>query len=301
MSEQQLILNDAFWKFLVTLEDLKDKKETGLFCEDLGIEAKMLKEFQHFLNRFDVMFSFDDDFIYPLKEKCRIKMEFSLAEWLALQASFADKNEFDHYYEKIVQNKMKNARLAFEQYNLYRKPAEMKVHLCQFENLKKKFDYDISNRRTVRISFHNDKECVIYPHRLVHLDGILCVVGESTNDKVLVYFGLEDIRGTEFFKVPYEPNLSQIEVNEFICHLRMVNGKEERLVLKVYSQYETDLLPSHHYLGNPFVTSNSEGDMIWAATVEMCEDIFTWLYSMKDRVEILDPGTLKKNSLSIVK
>jgi hypothetical protein len=183
---------------------------------------------------------------------------------------------------------------AFEQFNLYKKSDDLKVPSIEFENLKKKIDYDICYRKTINIHFFNNKECMVYPHRLVFLDGILCMVGESTQDKTLVYFGLEDIKDVEAFDQTYDPNLSQIEVNEFIYNLRTINGKEERLVLKVYSQYEADLLPSYHFLGSPFVTSNSEGDMIWAATVEMCDDIFQWLYSMRDRAEILDPAHVRK-------
>jgi len=164
-----------------------------------------------------------------------------------------------------------------------------------FENLKKKIDYDICYRQAIKINFFNNKECVIFPHRLVYLDGVLCVIGESTNDKILVYFSLEDIKRVEDFQINYEPNLSQIEVNEFIGNLRVINGKEERLILKVFSQFQAELLPSYHFLGNPFVTSNTEGDMIWAATIEMSDDIFQWLYSMKERVEVLDPGHVRKD------
>ncbi|MGZ3809753.1 MAG: hypothetical protein ACXVCE_16845 [Bacteriovorax sp.] len=297
MSEQQLILNDVFWKFLVSLEELKEKKDKALFCSSLGVDGDTLDTFVEFLNRFDVMCIRDDDYVYPLKEKCRINMEFSLSEWLALQANFgveAGQINIKYYFQKIVQNKMLVAQRAFEQFNLYRKAADVTMKRSEFENLKKKIDYDISYKRPIRIHFFNSKECVIFPHRLVFLDGTLCVVGESTNDKVLVFFGLEDIKSVEEFSIAYGPNLSQIEVNEFICHLRLINGKEERLVLKVYSQYEADLLPSYHFLGNPFVTSNAEGDMIWAATIEMCDDVFQWLYTMKDRAEVLDPGHIRK-------
>lgn len=296
MSEMQLILNDSFWKFLVSLEELKEKKDKTLFCASLDIDEETLGQFQEFLKRFDVMCECDDAFVYPLKDKCRIKMDFSLSEWLALQANFhneVDRNDFK-YYQKIVQNKLMVAQKAFEQFNLYRKPPDISIKLSEIENLKKKIDYVICYKKSITIEFFNNKECAVFPHRLVFLDGILCVVGESIQDKTLVYFGVEDIKDVRDFAHEYEPNLSQLEVNEFICHLRLINGKEERLVLKIYNQYETDLLPSHHFLGNPFVTSNSEGDMIWAATIEMCDDLFNWLYSLKDRVEVLDPGYVRK-------
>lgn len=293
----QLILNDTFWKFLISLEELKEKKDKTLFCASLNVDEKTLVEFQEFLMRFDVLCISDDVYIYPLKDKCRIKMDFSLSEWLAFQASFHKEDEqanFKYYYQKIVQSKLMVAQKAFEQFNLYRKPPDVSIKLSEIENLKKKIDYVICYKKSICIEFLNNKECEVFPHRLVFLDGVLCVVGESVRDKTLVYFGVEDIKDVRDFVQAYEPNLSQIEVNEFICHLRLINGKEERLVLKIYSQYEADLLPSHHFLGNPFVTANSEGDMIWAATIEICDDLFHWLYSMKDRAEVLDPGYVRK-------
>ena len=299
MSEQQMILNDTFWKFLVSLEELKEKKDKTLFCSLLGIDSETLVQFQEFLCRFEVMFESDEAFIYPLKDRCRIKMEFSLSEWLALQASFqtevGEHSHLKYYYQQIIQNKMMISQKAFEQFNLYRKPVDVKVQLNDYENLKKKIDYNICYRKTMNIHFFNNKECVVYPHRMVFLDGILCVVGESTHDKTLVYFGVEDIKEVGDIDLVYEPNLSQIEINDFITHHRLINGKEERIVLKIYSQYDTDLLPTHHFLGNPFVTTTSEGEMIWAATIEMCDDIFQWLYGMKERVEVLDPGHVRKD------
>lgn len=296
MSDSQLILENSFWKFLVYLEELKERKELVLFCSSLAIDEEALDLYCTFLNRFKVAVMKDGQYIYPLKEQCRIKMEFTLAEWLALQASLENtaKSEIVNYYQQIVQDKMKMAQKAYAQFSLYKKAGDQPVEVNTFSKLVKKIDYDIMCRKSIKIQFYSQKECDIFPHRLVFLDGILCVVGESTVDKVLVYFGVEDIKEVTNLESIYEPNLSQIEVNEFIGHLRVINSKEERLVLKIYSQDQSDLLPEHHFLGNPFVTSSTEGDMIWAATIEMCDDVFHWLYNMRDRVEVLDPGHIRK-------
>lgn len=295
MPKQNIILNDEFWKFLVSVEELKEKKDKKLFCALLGVNEVRLGEFQQFLNNFEVLFESDDSYIYPLKEKYKIKMEFSFSEWLALQASLEiDKKDFVYYFQRIIQNKIMVVQTALKQFNLYKKPVETKVHLDLFENLKKKIDYNICHKKTVKIHFYNKKETLIFAHRLVFLDGILCIIGECTIDKSLAYFGLEDISELVECDIQHEVNFSQIEINEFICHLRLVNGKEERLVLKVYGQNEADLFPSYHFLGNPFVTTNAEGDMIWAATIEMCDDIFSWLCSIKERAEVLDPGHIRK-------
>lgn len=296
MSDSQLILENSFWKFLVSLEELKERKEVVLFCSSLAIDEDVLEHYCTFLNRFKVSVIRDEHYVYPLKEQCRIKMEFTLAEWLALQASLENTSKTDiaNYYQQIVQDKMKMAQRAYAQFSLFKKAEDHPVEANTFSKLVKKIDYDIMCRKSIKIHFYTQKECDIFPHRLVFLDGILCVVGESVADKVLVYFGVEDIKDVTNLDSIYEPNLSQIEVNEFIGHLRVINSKEERLVLKIYSQDQSDLLPEHHFLGNPFVTSSTEGDMIWAATIEMCDDVFHWLYNMRDRVEVLDPGHIRK-------
>ena len=299
MSPHQMILENSFWKFLVSIEELKEKKEIILFCSSLAIDEETLTEYCSYLQSFDISVVKDEQFIFPLKDPCRVKVEFSLSEWLSLEAHLHEKNtkETGAYYNKILTAKFKTVQRMNRGLSLFaaddlpkgRTPAYNKN-----ETLKKRIDYHIAHRKLMTINFINANACELFPHRQVFLDGILCVVGENIKDKSLCYFAVEDVDEIIDLNMSYEPNLSQIEINEFICHLRLVNGKEERLVLKIYSQEETDLLPQHHFLGNPFVTSNTEGDMIWAATIEMCDDVFHWLWQMSDRVEILDPGHLRK-------
>jgi hypothetical protein len=298
MSDQQIILENSFWKFLVSLEELKERKELVLMCCSLAIDEETLEAYCEFLTRFKLFVLRDEHFVYPLKEHSRIKMDFSLSEWLALQACLP-KESPAYYYQQIIHDKMQIAQRANALFSLYKKADKKSdeyqaVSASAIENLKKKIDYNIICRKSMKIEFFSHKQCNVFPHRMVFLDGILCVIGENIHDKSLVYFGVEDIDDVTNLESVYEPNLSQLEVNEFIGHLRLINGKEERLVLKIYSQDQQDLLPEHHFLGNPFVTSSTEGDMIWAATIEICDDVFHWLYKMKDCVEVLDPGHIRK-------
>lgn len=163
-----------------------------------------------------------------------------------------------------------------------------------YENLAKQIQDDIVNKQSIKLHFDQNKTCDIFPRRIVFLDGVLSVIGEDIKCKALEFFPLSKIKKSEVIAFPYNPNLSQFQVNDFINDLRLVSGKQERLILKFHTQDGVDLIPSFHYLHNPYVTANPQGDMIWAATIEMCDDIFQWLYIMKDRVEVLDPGTVKK-------
>ncbi len=162
------------------------------------------------------------------------------------------------------------------------------------ENLKKQIQNDIVKTKSIKLHFHKAKDCDIFPHRLVFLDGVICVIGEDVHNKILKFFPLIEISTMEEIQLSYEANLSQLEVSEFINDLRIINGRQERLILKFHAVGDVDVLPAYHYLHNPYVTSNSEGEMIWAATIEMCDDIYEWLYEMKDQIEILDPGFVRK-------
>ena len=305
MSDQQILLDDSFWKFLVSIEELKERKEIVIFCASLSIDEETLESYLSYLNRFKLNLLKDEHYLYPLKDHCQIKMEFSLSEWLALQIAIPTNSThpMTQYFEQIIHNKIRMAQSAHQQFSLYKKPEknyeeivdESQNQKLSSENLMRRIDCDIVARKAMKVRFFNNKECDIFPHRLVYLEGVLCVVGENLTDKTLLYFGIEDISDVFDLSNSYLPNLSQIEVNDFIVNIRLINGKDERLVLKIYNQEGTDLLPMHHYLGNPFVSSSTEGDMIWAATIEMCDDVFHWLYCMRDRVEILDPGHLRKD------
>ena len=296
MSDQQYILEDSFWKFLVSLEDLKERKKMILFCSSLSIDEDTLENYCQFLTRFKIVVMKDEQYVYPLNEQCKIKMEFSLSEWLALQASMLKDNDA-FYFQHIVKNKINMAKNAHTQFSLYKKPEDHIIIENFIENNIKKMDSSIVAKKSIKINFFAEKNCHVFPHRLVFIEGILCIIGENIEDKMLVYFGLEDIKDIQYLENEtshYEPNLSQIEVNEFISHIRLINGQEERLVLKIYGQDQSELLPKYHFLGNPFVTSSAEGDLIWAATIEICDDVYNWLYKMSDKVEVLDPGHIRK-------
>ena len=78
-----------------------------------------------------------------------------------------------------------------------------------------------------------------------------------------------------------------------IVAIRAVSGREERLVLKINQEVPVDLNPSYQFLGHPYMTANADGDFIWAASVEVSSELYDWLISLGDSVEILDPQGLK--------
>ncbi len=312
-------LGEEWWKFLVALEELQKPKDLDLFLSHTQVKMSELDLYLPFLKSFGVEVKIVDDQIYPLEEAWSIKIDFSLSEWMAFQEFWKKLNFYKKekhkgkkqlaivedkeamFYEKIVHHKIEMILLTQEKYLLYKRKSiehleeNLEKNLLLIEGLSKKIDRFIVQQKPIFLQFFNEKEMSIFPHRLVYLEGVLCVIGEDLHDGSLVFFGLEDIRAVQKSEEDYQKiKFSPVEINEFIAATRLINGKEERIVLKVFNQDEVDLIPKFHYLGNPYVTKNSEGDLIWASTIELCDDLYRWLYSMKDSIEVLDPGHVRK-------
>lgn len=298
--QSKLAWKEEWWKFLVAVEELKEPRDLELFLDAQQLTMEDAHQFNQAVKSFGLEIKMAEGKIYPLEKSWKLSLEFSFSEWMAFQEYWAKyfKHSTETFSERIVEQKLNSISLVHEKYLIFKKEA---AHVPEEKKLKKmelwtkKLDRTIVARKLVDLIFYNHKKVSFYPHRLVYLDGVLCVVGEEKYDRSLAFFGLEDIANIEDldFEI-FDPRFTPIEINEFIHSCRVINGREERVVLKVYSQGNVDLLPRFHHLGNPFVTSNGEGDLIWAATIEICDDFYQWLHQMKDHVEVLDPGHVRK-------
>lgn len=294
MSNDQFYLKEGFFHFLISLESLRTKKEKSTFLENLKMSEDDFFKYVNFLKKYELKVLFDKSYVYPLAEIKTFKLTLNLSDWLAFQMLMQDEDK-NNFFKKILSSKFNNKideNSKIELKNIEEKKFET------IKNEEKQFvialEKCLIDKKVVNLKFENGKHCELLPLRIVFLDGVLSLVGEEMKDHILIYFNVEEIVSFTKNLNTTESKISQIEVNEFISHLRLVNGNEERLVLKLYSPEECDILPKNHFLGNPFVTSNPEGDMIWAASLEMCEDVYQWLFSMKDKVEVLDPGHIRK-------
>jgi len=75
MSESKVFLKDGFFKFLVSVEELKVKKERHIFLNSVGIDEFSANEFTEFLKRFDVEIKMDEEYIYPLSEVLKVDLQ----------------------------------------------------------------------------------------------------------------------------------------------------------------------------------------------------------------------------------
>ncbi len=158
----------------------------------------------------------------------------------------------------------------------------------------------IVNQEVIAVSLENSliqksskQQVIILPLRLVYIDGELEVIGEEIPKGILRPYLVGDIHEIEAkaHSKDYRKNITSQDVIDYIESGRLITENEERLVLKIPAGNNIDLAPPHLYMGNPFAAVNSDGEMIWAATVEVSNPLFEWLSSLQ-KIEVLDPPSV---------
>lgn len=307
MIEKTPIFDDGFWKILLHLEQVQGKKEVRSILDELQISERDLIEALTFLGHFDVGISLEMEGYTPVivKESERpIEFKLSFCEWMALQAHFPI---FDKYRDKefcktiteklsVVEHENPGSSFfeAMESWNMLKSATSS----CPNEQGKivEEIEKAFHAKLLLEFKLSSGNYVELYPHRMVYFEGQLNLIGEETGDRCLVYFPIKDIETLESkLNVDYIPNFSRLEIHDFISAIRTVSGNEERLVLKISDPDDLNLDRAHHFITNPYVTSNSQGEVIWAANVEACDNLFEWLYSIENFIEILDPSSLKQD------
>jgi hypothetical protein len=313
MSPQSKIFNDRFWKILRELE----ATTTPISLKNWAFEHELddvgpseISEVISFLANFDYRIRFEEGMLYPPTNSKRIEFSLSLSEWLALQAHFPLLEQFSgqSVHETLV-NKLAELEEEYRAFDLFAtlKHEEEKQTVIQRmqgegSGIIEKIEASLKDGLILRASLKENRSASVFPHRLVYLEGTLSIVGEDAHDRTLISLEVDKIEDILLEKYSdYIPNFSAREVDDFIYAIRAIVGSEERLVLKVKNAERIDLSPRYHFLGNPYMTTNFNGEMIWAASVEMTNDLFDWLYEIKDDVEILDPEEIREQFKSYAK
>jgi predicted DNA-binding transcriptional regulator YafY len=160
-----------------------------------------------------------------------------------------------------------------------------------------KLDEAVSQRSLVSITTSAHKTYQMYPCKIIHLEGQLSMIAEDAGDHCLVVMSISELKEVSILEAMSAPKVASFEVDEFIFAIRAMNEKETRLVLKIHDPQSVNLFPDHHFLGKPCMITNPNGDLIWAAYVEPCDDLFEWLLSLGANVEVMDPGKFKDEFL----
>jgi hypothetical protein len=310
MHNNSLILKEQFWTFLTCLENLNETISLKEFLLVSEIDENIFTECVAFLQNLNYFVEINEvqgrRYIAPIKLDKKISLQLTFKEWLAFQAHFPkmdeDKGSCHH---EILSEKLANVETEYAEHDLFRAihDEEKRFELLEKIDFKhrsflKKTEEAIKRGFVLNIELHDKRSFDFFAHKAVFIEGELCLVGEDCNDRCLVYFNILELNDLKVdIDTKYMPNYSSIEVNDFIAAIRAVSGQEERLVLKIVSSDNVDLRPTYQFLGNPYVTTNMNGDLIWAASVEKSDELFEWLLSINDHIEILDPSALKQEFL----
>lgn len=310
MLKNTIVYSEYFWKALHFLETVQeDYIDVEEFQKTFSLSEERLLEFVSYINLFDYNAKFEKKLdgrrlIKLPNPRPSITLKLSFSQWLGIQTKLPKitsifKDSAPTIF-KSLEDKIIDINKDYPQYNFFevieREREKQKVFfkICnQKRSILEKVEDALSNNLCLAVDVKDNKPVEIYIHQIVFLDGGLSVVAEDINEKCLIYFDLVSIENIRLsFNDDYKPTYSGFEINDFITSVRSVIGKEDRLVLKIKNQDKVSLSPQYHFLGNPFITSNMNGEVIWAASVERSEELYRWLDEIFDYIEILDPQNL---------
>jgi hypothetical protein len=136
---------------------------------------------------------------------------------------------------------------------------------------------------------------IILPKKILFLEGILSLIAETKEDKILLSFPLNELKIIHLLSLDQNSTFQSSDVESFIRGVRELADSEERLILKITEPENLNLHPEFQFLAKPFIVANPMGVIIWAAYVEPGPQLFDWIISLGDKVEVLDPPSFKQN------
>jgi hypothetical protein len=154
-------------------------------------------------------------------------------------------------------------------------------------------EHAIEHDQLLEIVVESGKMVSLYPHRLLILEGELSLIGELCSSGRLVYHQLAQIQYiSEYQMGSFHPNYSELEVEGMIHSIRQINGSEQRLVVRFNREVAITapppmLTPPYHFFASPYTVINPSGEMIWSATVELSDELCSWLSTMNYRMDLL--------------
>lgn len=268
---------------------MKGTKTFDEICQQLEINKNQLGAYIQFLKEVDYQLDYSvingKQSLTPPNEQPTINIEFNLLEWLQFQAHFpAFASMHDRPFHQDIHNKFSEIETSYSNHDVF-DPLETLQELLSGPELRLHdgknsvisfLEESILDQKYIRMHVSN-RPILVYPHRIVYLDGRLSLVAEDAQEKCLINISIDHIQNLYEESFDKRPIFSKYEVADFILGLRDVTGNEVRLILKVYSYEKFDPRIEHHFLGNPCMITNPQGEAIWAASIEPTEKIFEWL------------------------
>jgi hypothetical protein len=170
------------------------------------------------------------------------------------------------------------------------------MQLCQtYAGKLALLESSIVQKRVLELTNSAGEVIHFLPLKVLELAGEVTTIGEDIFSNRLIDIVVEDIEKLTIVSSDFKLTFTRQEVDFYIKKLREVEGVSHRLVLKVGHSISDLGHPGRlQHLGTPYMTTNMEGDLIWAATVEVNSDLFEWLFALRNDIVILDPTNIKE-------
>jgi|GEM_PF-6639782 len=149
--------------------------------------------------------------------------------------------------------------------------------------------------QTLVAELFTGKTYKVIPHEIFYLDGALALIFEDVESPGLCCLYISEIKKLSVYPRKQLPKFSSIESQIFINGLMEISGPSKRLIFKVLAEKPINLIPDYVILKEHYMTTNSKGHIIWAASVQDGLSLYEWLNEISSQIEILDPESIKQN------
>lgn len=304
MSRVKQLENSSFWKRLYALSKLSEPKTVAKLAFEFGVSIEQLKSDIQSAHDYGLELKSEvigeDFWIIPAaQQSTHVGVNLTPFEWAHLNHFFGlalQKEEFAEFHPLLSQLKIHSESLV--EFDQLTTDTQMPL---EFQNGREKsvqrLEEAMVTKSLVYIEFSDGKKKNIFPIKVIHLEGELSLVGEDSQDHCLFVMNVSEMSKVKVLAQSYQPQVTPFELEEFISAIRNMNEKETRLILKIHDPESVNLFPNYHFLGKPCMITNPSGDLIWAAYVEPCPDLYDWLIELGGKVEILDPVQFKSEYL----
>ncbi len=289
------LMDPQFWQVVQTI--FKQRRvHIPEFCEQMEISQGTFEGYKLFFRNIGVKVIKDTVKVFEV-EIPEIEFSMSLYHWVLFQAHFPFLTYAQDapFYNEFT-SALAGLENKFEQSDLFSAIRLFENYKHSFEEITSTIYQGIDQKRSIELKVRNSSYEGVC-HKILYLENDLVVITESVEDGSLSTIPLSSI---EDYKLgdSHKSCLHGQDVEDFIKGVREIAESDIRLILKSGIPKDFYSVPDHHYFGSPCLITNPKGEFIWAASVEVHDDVFEWVSELGEGVEVLEPLSFKKQYLN---
>ena len=204
--------------------------------------------------------------------------------------------------QKIYEKQSKEKRPLPNDY--FKSAHGLSVHTTQDRKKERKINKAISEKRKILILYgdvyKNMKERFVDPYEIIGFKGSTYLVGHCHLRGEVRIFKLSRIESVKYTDCTFETNdtydLPKIMASTLGIHI----GMQINVKLKIKSPFDV-IVSEKKWVNQQSITRIDEKLVLFEGIMSDDEETITWLLSLKDCVEIIEPTSLKERYLETLK